>query len=54
MEEGTFKANQASYFGNDIVEIPSKLAITIDNYRNILFPIELDNNQSIKLDQIYI
>ncbi|CAD8145255.1 unnamed protein product [Paramecium pentaurelia] len=54
IEQETFKANQASYFGNDIVEIPSKLAITIDNYQNILFPIELDNNQSIQLDQILI
>ncbi|CAD8146159.1 unnamed protein product [Paramecium octaurelia] len=54
IEQQTFKANQASYFGNDIVEIPSKLGITIDNYRNILFPTELVNNELIQLDQIKI
>ncbi|CAK68860.1 unnamed protein product (macronuclear) [Paramecium tetraurelia] len=54
IEHETFKANQASYFGNDIVEIPSKLGITVDNYRNILFPTDLMNNQSIQLDQIKI
>ncbi|CAD8064550.1 unnamed protein product [Paramecium sonneborni] len=54
IEQKAFKANNAIYFGNDFVEIPSKLALIVDNFKNILFPQEFYINESIHLDQIEI